>query len=143
MIKLWRTTVHDIQKIGITDTLFVKPWITLSEAEALIPRIQAQITKYEDVAVKTRIKIWRAKMSAAMTGSATATDRRTLKNHMRPPRDEPITALALDLRPEENARASAVKCGDKKYAVISEDVLHELRKVWQPIFDDAEDRDWH
>eukprot|EP00959_Pyramimonas_sp_CCMP1952_P118659 2480497-Pyramimonas_sp.AAC.1 len=67
MIKLWRKTVHDIQKIGITDTLFDKSWITLPEVEALIPRIQAQITKYEDVAVRTRIKIWRAKMSAAMT----------------------------------------------------------------------------
>eukprot|EP00959_Pyramimonas_sp_CCMP1952_P017249 366237-Pyramimonas_sp.AAC.1 len=113
MIKLWRTTVHDIQKIVITDTLFAKIWITVSEAEALIPRMQAQITKYEDVAVKTRIKIWRAKMSAAITGSSTASDRRTLKNHMRPPRDEPITALALDLRPGENAKASAASAATR------------------------------
>eukprot|EP00959_Pyramimonas_sp_CCMP1952_P063163 1320089-Pyramimonas_sp.AAC.1 len=56
---------------------------------------------------------------------------------MRPPRDEPITALAL-----QGPARDSVSCGDRRYAILPAGVLAELRRVWNPTFNEAPPKDW-
>eukprot|EP00959_Pyramimonas_sp_CCMP1952_P020398 430422-Pyramimonas_sp.AAC.1 len=52
---------------------------------------------------------------------------------MRPPRDEPITAIRVDEQTE-----NPISNHGKHYAIRPDDVLEELRKTWDPIFNKSD-----
>eukprot|EP00959_Pyramimonas_sp_CCMP1952_P141564 2962699-Pyramimonas_sp.AAC.1 len=52
---------------------------------------------------------------------------------MRPPRDEPITAIRVDEQIE-----NTISNHGKHYAIRPDDVLEELRRTWDPAFNKSD-----
>ncbi|CAK0796030.1 unnamed protein product [Prorocentrum cordatum] len=111
--------VDDFTRMRLTTYFFDVAVPDLRQCQALQKMIEDQIDQYDRHGLETRLQAWRARLFAATTTTVSKADRAALKNHMRPPRDEPITAI-------------------RHYAIRPDDVLNELRKTWDPIFNKSD-----
>ena len=84
--------------------------------------LEAIEKKFNTEVRRNRIAAWRRKLGAALRGNNSKKARSTLKRHLRPQHNEPITALRV-----EEADAE-VAVGGKHYVVTVGNVLAVLRK---------------
>ena len=96
---------------------------------------QAMIKKIDKEAAERRIQNWLSKikifLSRKSTSKDVSKDWKALSNFIKKGRAPPITAV---LASDQENQIEGVECAQKTYAVETNEILQQIEKKWEPVF---------